>query len=231
MPLSSHNCFVLRGRGDPYKCLCHFICPLQAHSCFSPGLLTPVLFLPEPPSAYCSPHQTPLKCLRFHFRGWCKRDKSQRHLKSHFPACLCWVGWRGRHSSPDITENILAQVCSFHFSSLFFPEGPAAVPSAPAVAASEASPSLWAPASSPSPWNWGPLLSLWLSSLPRTLFPFLSIPAPLRIEEHQRKGGTETEQEAARPCWVQASPCPRFLFDPSLSSKQQTQAVCVCVCV
>ena len=118
MPLSSHNCFVLRGRGDPYKCLCYFICPLQAHSCFSPGLLTPVLFLPEPPSAYCSPHQTPLKCLRFHFRGWCKRDKSQRHLKSHFPACLCWVGWRGRHSSPDITENILAQVCSIRFSVL-----------------------------------------------------------------------------------------------------------------
>lgn len=156
MPLSSHNCFVLRGRGDLYKCLCYFICPLQAHSCFSPGLLTPALFLPEPPSAYCSPHQTPLKCLRFHFRGWCKRDKSQRHLKSHFPVYLCWVGWRGRHNSPDITENILAQVCSIHFSSLFFPEGPAAVPSAPAAAASEASPSLWAPASSPSPWNWGP---------------------------------------------------------------------------
>lgn len=113
MPLSSHNCFVLRGRGDPYKCLCYFICPLQAHSHFSPGLLTPVLFQPEPLSAYCSQHQTLLKCLRFHFRGWGKRDKSQRHLKSHFPACLCWVGWRDwclRSSSPVITKNILVQV-------------------------------------------------------------------------------------------------------------------------
>ena len=107
MPLSSHNCFVLRGRGDPYKCLCYFICPLQAHSCFSPGLLTPALFLPEPLSAYCSPHQTPLKCLRFHFRGGCKREHPGSGLQhallfsvlSGGPCgcafCSCCCGFRG----------------------------------------------------------------------------------------------------------------------------------------
>lgn len=102
---------------------------------FLQELLTPVLFLPEPPSAYCSPHQTPLKCLKFHFRGWCKRDKVKGIWKATFK-CLCWVGWRGGTAHLTSQRTSWLKVCSIHFSSLFFPEGPAAVPSAPAVAAS-----------------------------------------------------------------------------------------------
>ena len=136
MPLLSHNCFVLRGRGDPYKCLCYFICPLQAHSCFSPGLLTPVLFLPEPLSAYCSLHQTLRKCLRFHFRGWCKRDKSQRHFTATFSVsvldtleveALKWLlTWHHReHPGLELRHPHVVWALSY-MPPPIFPEGPAA---------------------------------------------------------------------------------------------------------
>lgn len=154
MPLSSHNCFVLRGRETRINVSAILFVLPSPFMLFS-RLLTPALFLPEPPSAYCSPHQTPLKCLRFHFRGWCKRDKSQRHLKSHFPACLCWVVLEGRHSSPDITENILAQVQ--HPLLLFFPGGLCGCALFCSCCCSFRGFSIPpSPASSPVPWNWGP---------------------------------------------------------------------------
>ena len=88
-------------------------------------------------------------------------------------------------------------------------------------------------------WEWNPA-PLKLSSLAKFMInlstqyfiPLLVLPMlPSGLRSIKEKGGTETEQEAARPSWIQASPCPRFLFDPLLSSKQQTPAGCVCGCV
>ena len=50
-------------------------------------------------------------------------------------------------------------------------------------------------------------------------------PGPLGIDEYQRKVGNETQQGPAGPSWVQVPQCPLLLARPSLSSKEQTQAV------
>ena len=50
-------------------------------------------------------------------------------------------------------------------------------------------------------------------------------PGPLGIDKYQRKVGNETKQDPAGPSWVQAPQCPLLLARPSLSSKEQTQAV------
>lgn len=70
MPLLSHNCFVLRGSGDLYKCLCCFILPSPSPFMLFSGPLTPsVLFLPECESPLTALHITPSSAVRDYISG------------------------------------------------------------------------------------------------------------------------------------------------------------------
>lgn len=81
MPLSSHNCFVLRGRETRINVSAILFVLSKPIHAFLQGFWLLFCFCLNLHLLTVLRIQAPLKCLRFHFRGWCKRDKSQRHLK------------------------------------------------------------------------------------------------------------------------------------------------------
>lgn len=108
IPLLSHNCFALRGRGD--------LSSPSPFMFFSRASTPSALFFAAfPTSACCSPHQTPLNCSGFHCGEWGRCDKKQTLWKRHFPPARLWqTRWRGESFTwcpPHVTKNTLVWVC------------------------------------------------------------------------------------------------------------------------
>lgn len=80
MPLLSHNCFVLRGRRDLYKCVCCFILSSPSPFRLSSRALTPsVLLQPESESLLTVLH--PVQLLEISFqRGRQGHSEGHAHL-------------------------------------------------------------------------------------------------------------------------------------------------------